>query len=170
MMKQIVKSMFMVMTLILAGCVTDKIEPEDALSAGDRCPEFSVQLLDGSSFSSTDTGGRTALIAFFNTDCSDCRRELPILQKAYDELTASAGGQAPQFICISRAQPEASVRAYWEEHGLTLPVAPQSDNAVYRLFANVGIPRIFIVDPSGIIVAAWSDDPLPGVADIISHF
>lgn len=151
------------------SCVNDKVDSGEALGVGERCPEFSVEMMDGTTFSSSELGGRTALICFFNTDCGDCRRELPILQQTYDSLIRR-DNRAPQFVCISRAQPAASVAKYWNDNSLSLPVAPQDDNSVYRLFASVGIPRIFIVDSSGMIVAAWSDDPMPAVADIIRYF
>lgn len=155
---------------LTAGCVTDKVESGEALGAGDSCPAFSVEMLDGSIFKSTELDGRTTLIGFFNTDCGDCRRELPIIQQAYDKLTEVNGGMHPQFVMISRAQPEASVRSYWNENNLTLPVAPQNDNSIYRMFATIGIPRVFIVNPSGIITAAWDEDPLPSADDIVAAF
>lgn len=54
-------------------------------------------------------------------------------------------------MCISRAENEESVEAYWQKNGLSLPFSGQSDEAVYNLFAQHTIPRIYVIDTSGII-------------------
>ncbi|WP_305300806.1 hypothetical protein [Muribaculum intestinale] len=53
-----------------------------------------------------------------------------------------------RFICISRGETQPSVAAYWQEAGLTLPYSAQPDDAVYRLFANRIIPRVYVTSPS----------------------
>lgn len=52
-----------------------------------------------------------------------------------------------RFICISRGEAQPSVAAYWQEAGLTLPYSAQPDDAVYRLFANRIIPRVYVTRP-----------------------
>ena len=53
-----------------------------------------------------------------------------------------------RFICISRGETQPSVAAYWQEAGLTLPYSAQPDDAVYRLFANRIIPRVYVTSPA----------------------
>ncbi len=53
-----------------------------------------------------------------------------------------------RFICISRGETQPSVAAYWQEAGLTLPYSAQPDDAVYRLFANRIIPRVYVTRPA----------------------
>ncbi len=62
-----------------------------------------------------------------------------------------------RFICISRGEAQPSVGAYWQESGLTLPYSAQPDNAVYRLFANRIIPRVYVTRPGS---------PLPVISAI----
>lgn len=151
----------------LAGCITDKEVSDNSLQPGDKCPEFSVTLIDGTVVNRASLLGRNTLIVFFNTECADCRRELTVVQEVYDKLTESDPSRSADVICIARSQTEASIRAYWQQNGLTLPVSPQQDNAVYRLFATIGIPRIYAIDPDGTITAAWTDDPLPTAAQLL---
>lgn len=153
----------------LSACVTDKVEPDNSLQPGDRCPNFSVALLDGRTVSSAMLRGQKSLIVFFNTECADCRRELAVVQQAYDRLPNHEPDQTPRIVCIARTQTEASVKKYWAENNLTLPVAPQPDNSVYRLFATIGIPRIYAIDPEGTITATWSDDPLPSLSELLER-
>ena len=53
-----------------------------------------------------------------------------------------------RFICISRGETQPSVAAYWQEAGLTLPYSAQPDDAVYRLFANRILPRVYVTRPA----------------------
>lgn len=134
------------------GCMTEADGPDRSLAAGDMLPSFRVALSDGTVFDSTDLHNRPGMIVFFNTDCPDCRAELPEVQKAYEECW----GQA-EFVCISRNEGEASVSAYWSAHSLTLPYSAQEDRVVYNLFADTRIPRIYVYGPQGRIVASYSD-------------
>ncbi len=55
------------------------------------------------------------------------------------------------FVCISREEGEASVKAYWEENGFTMPYSAQTDRSVYNLFASSGIPRRYEADENLVI-------------------
>lgn len=145
---------------LAAGCVKDEEQPEFSLGVGDRVPAFSVTLNDGSVWSSTELRGRGAVLVFFNTSCKDCQRELPLVQAAYEASREQA--DAPDFMCIAREEDAGSIRAWWTEHGLTMPWSAQPDRAVYSLFATGGIPRVYVISPYRVITAASGpDDPLP---------
>lgn len=140
---------------VVSGCINDD-EPESegevwSLQVGDRCPAFSVVTDDGEIVSTKTIKGRGAVIVFFNTSCSDCRRELPLLQQRYDRHIA--GGGAEQWVCISREEDAASVAAYWKSHDLTMPYSAQADRTVYNLFANSEIPRIYVISADLVITS-----------------
>lgn len=132
--------------LCLSSCISENDGPGRSLKAGDPVPEFSVTLSTGETVSTADMKGHTTVIVFFNTGCSDCQRELPKVQEAYDR--ALAEGTDVRFICIAREETDASISAYWEAEGLTLPYSPQPDRRIYNLFASQGIPRIYLITPS----------------------
>lgn len=149
----------------MTGCVTEE-EPEAlSLQPGDRSPNFTVSLLDGSVISTSDLEGHKSMLVFFNTSCSDCRAELPIAQEVYDEILSS--GSEVQILCIAREQSAESVASYWHENGLTLPVSPQDNREIYNLFATSVIPRIYILSEDLIITRTWSDNPLPSFSEMI---
>lgn len=140
-----------VMMMSVTACVTDKDEPVWSLAPGNRVPQFTVTLNDGSVFdSSTDL---PAIIVFFNTDCPDCRRELPGLQQYYDSIVAAAA-PTPTIVCIAREESAESIARYWADNGLTMPYSAQPDRRIYSLFASSGIPRIYEVDAAGLITAS----------------
>lgn len=164
---KVAKVAFFILTLlglVSTGCVKD--EPDAwSLGPGDSVPDFTVTLHDGSSWSSTSMRGRGAVLVFFNTGCADCRRELPQVQAAYEECAAK--GMPVDFICIAREQTAADISGWWDSHGLTMPYSPQLDRALYNLFAAVGIPRIYVVGPRGVIISAYGPDSAPDSAILL---
>ncbi|MDE6648437.1 MAG: redoxin domain-containing protein [Muribaculaceae bacterium] len=136
--------LFLVALLIsLAGCIRDKEEPEWCLHPGDALPQFEVTTLGGVVVSSSDSYDARLTIVFFNTTCPDCRKELPILQKQYEDNAKLPQEEQSIYICISREEGEADVERYWKDNNLTLPVSPQCDRRIYSMFASIGIPRVF---------------------------
>lgn len=135
--------MCLALLLELAGCVAEREEPEWFLQAGDALPKFEVVTLEGEKVTSSDSYKAEMVIVFFNTTCPDCRRELPEIQKQYEENQSRPESERDLYICISREEGAADVAKYWEENHLTIPVSAQPDRRVYSLFASIGIPRVF---------------------------
>ncbi|MDE6786994.1 MAG: TlpA family protein disulfide reductase [Muribaculaceae bacterium] len=131
------------LVMLMAGCVGEKEEPEWFLQPGDALPDFEVVTIDGQKVSSSDSYDATLIIVFFNTTCPDCQRELPILQRQYEDNLSLPESERSQYICISREEGSADVEQYWSENHLTLPVSAQNDRNIYSKFASIGIPRVF---------------------------
>lgn len=129
--------------VLSSGCISDHEEPEWSLSAGDILPDFSVVTTEGRRVSASDSYTSPMVIIFFNTGCKDCREELPVIQKEYEQNLQLPADEQSQYICISREEGEGDVRKFWEEYNLTLPVSAQNDRHVYSMFASSGIPRIY---------------------------
>ncbi len=119
---------------------------DEIVTVGQVLPNFSVSLPDGTEIAASSLKGKAAVIVFFNTACIDCRRELPVLQELYQEF-----GKDVTFLCISREEAAESVAAYWQQNALTLPVSAQVDRAVYSLFAQRTIPRVYVCNTEGVV-------------------
>ncbi|MDE6026701.1 MAG: TlpA family protein disulfide reductase [Muribaculaceae bacterium] len=151
--------------LLLSSCISDD-EPEvRSLVPGDRCPEFAIMMNDGAMLTSSDLQGDESIIVFFNTACGDCRKELPVIQEAYDNILSR--NLTVKLICISRAENAQSVGRYWKENGLTLPYSAQDDTRIYNLFASSIIPRIYILSSDLVITGCWNDNPMPSADEIM---
>ena len=140
---KILHTLVILMIVCLTGCIGEKEEPEWYLHPGDALPQFEVTTVDGKKVGSADSYTSELVIVFFNTTCPDCQKELPILQKQYEENLKLPEGERYIYICISREEGTADVERYWTENSLTLPVSPQTDRHIYSMFASIGIPRIF---------------------------
>lgn len=141
---------FLIIALVTLSSCLGKVEQvtsgNDIVQLGQKLPLFTITLDDGTTLNTAQLQGRPSVIIFFNTLCGDCRRELPIVQRAYESY-----GQKVQFICISRAQADDEVRSFWKDNGLTIPYSAQADKRVYELFATSTIPRIYVSDASAIV-------------------
>lgn len=134
------------------GNLDDTVMSEnDVVKVGQQVPSFVVSINDGTTFNSSQMGRKPVCIVFFNTSCSDCREELPIVQQIYEEFSDSI-----QFVCISRAEDKKSIQAFWTQKRLTLPYSAQTDMKIYNLFALSSIPRLYIIDSLGTIKNAYT--------------
>lgn len=156
--------LFAFIALLVSSCVTDSDKPVWSLQKGDNLPGFSVIMNDGDVVTTGSLRGRKSMIVFFNTGCSDCRKELPAVQEVYDRCLRESNDV--EIICISRSEGKESVERYWRKNGLTLPFSAQDNNEVYSLFASSVIPRIFISSGDLVIKFTYSDSPLASAEDI----
>ena len=143
----------MLLYLTCVGCssiIDDNDEVIEHVQVGDKVPSFSVTVTDGSetrTFSTSQLTGETVIV-FFNTWCSDCQRELPLLNDYYLQHKDDSGFQ---MVAISRAEGADAISQFWSEHSLQIPYSAQDDRRIYDLFASSVIPRIYFVSPQGII-------------------
>lgn len=164
--------------VLTARCADDDPKEGSRVHEGDRIPAFTVSMSDGSTVSDSNFAGRGGLILFFNTGCADCRMELPAVQQAYEafygndaEIDDDCG--KPLFLCVARGQTDPDIAAYWQMENISLPYSPQADNHIYTLFADSGIPRIYIIDADLRVCRIYDDKSRPTaeklVADLTAH-
>lgn len=152
-------TMFCVLMLLITNsCVRDRdVQSWDRISVGDELPEFEVSVNDGSHISTLDLQGKTSVIVFFNTNCSDCRKLMPEIQKLY-EMFSDAGYVV--ILAISREQDYRTVSEYWDDNNYTIPFSAQMGRYVYELFALSGIPRVYIADDKLVVRYKFSENDL----------
>lgn len=151
------------LTLLSPSCVSENMQDNKGVKEGDPLPEFSIELNDGQKVTTKNLLGKRVLIELFNTSCPDCRESLPVVNELYEEMK-SIGDVA--IFAIAREEQAAALALYWADNDLTLPYSPQPDRTVYELFASVGIPRIFIAGPDGIITATFGPDDRPTLSQL----
>lgn len=136
--------------IVASSCSNDEPAGDDTVvKVGDKVPDFSVVMDDGSLLTSEMLRGKESMIVFFTTTCSDCRRELPRIN-AY-----SLKHPGVNVVCIARNQTREQIDEFWKTENLSLRYSPQSDAVVYNLFAKSGVPRIYCVDAGLKIVAIY---------------
>lgn len=148
---------FFILCLIgLSSCVVENTSPPvELIKVGNVVPVFSVLDSDGATvdFTAANFTGKKTLIVFFFTTCWDCQRELPKVQAAWKALA----GEGLQLITISREQDVETVREYWNntddgKEVFDMPWYVDSDRSAYSKFATSTVPRLYLVDKSGVVI------------------
>lgn len=123
------------------------------VQVGEALPEFAVTDSQGSRFSISDAKGKVLLINFFATSCGPCRKELPHIDKIWDDYRESG---KLQVLIIGVDETLDSVKRFGEENKMSLPFAPDPDGEIFGLFVKpeASIPRTIIVSPTGETVYA----------------
>jgi peroxiredoxin len=125
---------------------------------GDRAPDVSVEMLDGSKKRLSEFRGKLVVLNFFATWCGPCSFELPHLQELWNVLKAN---DRITMLVVSREETKDTVAAFISKHGFTFPVALDPSAAAFNQFAKESIPRTYVIGPDGTILfqtLGFSDD------------
>lgn len=124
----------------------------ESLQIGQKAPSFSAITLQGETLSLEDLNGKFVILEFWGTWCGPCIPEIPRLQMLWEQH-----GESNLFILgIALDDNEEVVNEFIEERDMPWPQILQSDRyrgELVELFNVVGIPRMYLLNPSGEIVA-----------------
>ena len=131
----------------------DRPTPEQATLVKDGmvAPDFELTMFDGSVVKLADLKGKVVLLNFWATWCPPCRKELSRVEKAIIEKFK---GKPFVFLPVSRGEKKEVVAAFREEMGYTFPMGLDTDNSIYKKYAETYIPRNFLIGKDGKVVKA----------------
>ena len=114
--------------------------------------DFTLTDLHGTAWNLRALRGKVVLVNFWATWCPPCRKELPDLQALYDRF-------APRgFVVLAISdEDQAKVLPFVAGHKLTYPVLLDPGRKVNELFQVEGIPKSFVYDREGKLVAEAID-------------
>lgn len=130
---------------------TDDLAATTLVKAGDMAPDFTVEMLDGSSVTLSDLRGKVVLLNFWATWCPPCREELTHVQK---EIIDRFAGKPFLFLPVSRGEKRDVVEKFREKTGYAFPMGLDPAQSIYEKYASNYIPRNFLIDADGKIVTA----------------
>ncbi len=131
----------------------ERIDAASFVDVGDPAPSFTITDTHGAEFVLDDLRGKVVLVNFFATWCGPCLKELPHVQKLWDD-NRDNGDFA--LIVIGREETNESVIAFQSKHGYSFPMASDPERSVYSLYATEFIPRTYLVSPDGRIRFAFT--------------
>lgn len=127
---------------------------EDILSytkVNQQMPEFSVKDLNGKEFKIAEQKGKVVLVYLWATWCPYCRLELKFIEEEiWQKLKDS-----PNFVLLAIAREETDdlINKYRKTYDITLPMAADPNGDIFNLFGNRGVPRSYLINPEGKIIA-----------------
>lgn len=128
-----------------------EIEATTLVKVGEEAPNFTVEMFDGSTVSLAELRGKVVLLNFWATWCPPCREELTHVQ---EEIIDRFAERPFVFLPVSRGESREAIAAFREETGYEFPMGLDSTRTVYDRFASNYIPRNFLIDAKGKVVAA----------------
>ena len=125
-------------------------ESTTLVKAGDKAPDFTVEMFDGTKTSLAELKGKVVLLNFWATWCPPCRQELTRVQK---DIIDRFAGRNFVFLPISRGEKREDVAAFREKTGYTFPMGLDPSQAIYDRYASNYIPRNFLSAP--MVKSCW---------------
>ncbi len=125
------------------------------LEADDRKrehPEFALKDLGGKTWTFSELRGKVVLVNFWATWCPPCRKEMPDLETLYGRF----GSKGLVVLGISDEE-AAKVEPFIRERKVSFPVLLDPGRKVNEMFVVDGIPKSFVYDRDGKLVAQSID-------------
>lgn len=116
---------------------------------GLRAPDFTLQAIDGKTYTLSALAGRPVLINYWATWCIPCKAELPILQKLYLEYQQ----KGMLIISVDAIDQDSTdkVQGLVDQFGMTFPVLLDQGGQFANLYQTIFFPTTILVDASGVI-------------------
>jgi peroxiredoxin len=116
--------------------------------------DFTLTDLQGKSWTLKDLRGKVVLLNFWATWCPPCRKEMPDLEALYLKFKDKDQG----FVVLAISDEDAAkVSPFLAERNITYPVLLDPGRKVNEQFQIEGIPKSFVYDRSGKLVAQSID-------------
>jgi peroxiredoxin len=125
--------------------------------SGERAPESSFVLLDGSTLTAKQLQGKVSLINFWATSCTTCVAEMPELMATHNKFKDR--GFDTVAVAMSYDPPSYVVN-FAQSRQLPFKVAIDNTGAVAREWGDIKLtPTTFVVNKRGVIVKRFVGTP-----------
>ena len=133
------------------ACSTNEDNRGYKVKVNDICPNFSMQLLDGTTITNESLLGKVSVIQFTASWCSVCRKEMPHLEAhVWQEF------KDEDFILLGVDLKESNEKTitFIEEMQVTYPIALDTNGRVFEQFTlpKAGVTRNIVLDRNGKII------------------
>lgn len=135
-----------------------KAQQDAVAKEGFTAPNFTLDLLDGSTVALSDLRGKVVLVNFWTSWCPPCRLEMPAIEKAYRSYKDI--GFVVIGLNLTAQDSEQAAADFAKEIGLTFPIALDRDNATGNLYRITALPTSYFIDRKGVIRSVVVGGPM----------
>ncbi len=112
---------------------------------GEAAPDFTLNMLDGSTLTLADLNGDVTALNFWASWCAPCEDELPDFQTVWEEYQ----DQGITFVGIAIQEDEAEVQEMLSHFGITYPQGMDPTQQIALTYGVTGVPETFVLDADG---------------------
>jgi peroxiredoxin len=133
------------------ACGTNEDNRGYKVKVGDSCPDFSMELIDGTTITKESLLGKVSVIQFTASWCGVCRKEMPHLEtQVWQEF------KEEDFILLGVDLKESleKTTTFIEEMQVTYPIALDTNGYVFEQFTlpKAGVTRNIVLNKEGEII------------------
>lgn len=140
----------------------------ELLKVGDHAPDFTLTDMEGNSHKLSDYEGQGVFLNFWGTWCEPCVREMPAMDRQYEEYK----DQGTQILAINIAQSNFEVQSFIDRFNLSFPVTIDSNKSVMEAYSIKPLPTTVLVNPEGkiqrIVTGEMTEQDIAGYLEEIS--
>ena len=127
-------------------------ENEYIVKVGDVAPDFTLPMIDGSTFTLSEQRGKVVMLQFTAGWCGVCRKEMPHIES--DIWQPNKDNKDFVLVGIDREETLEAILPFIQEVGTTYPIAMDTNADVFAQYAlrESGITRNVLIDRDGKIV------------------
>jgi peroxiredoxin len=154
--------------VLLVALVFAAVACHDGSSTATPVSYSAVAYPDGAPVSLADLHGRPVLLNAWATWCSECREELPQLQRLWTRDRTR--GLVVVAVNVDGGSALAPVGRMASEFSLTMPLWSDAQGTFSTTFSAIGTPTTVLLDRTGRVVQVWqgaTDFEDPAVQQII---
>ena len=121
-----------------------EFKPGMPIKEGVQAPDFTGELIDGTSITLSELQGKPVIINFWATWCGPCVKEMPAFERLKDDFGYKIG-----IIAVNCGDDAGTVKDFVEENGYTFPVVLDEEYSISMLYPTNSIPYTVVVDAEG---------------------
>lgn len=141
------------------------MELED-IKEKDYIGTFNVKTTKGLDLTFGDGSKKPTLLVLFTTWCSSCKEAAPAISKKFEQLKGQIN-----LVGIGREHSSEDLEAWAKIEGLAYDLVEDPDRALFNQFAELHVPRIYLIDTDGTVLyqdVNWHRFMLEDMEDAIS--
>lgn len=121
-----------------------EFKPGMPIKEGVAAPDFTGELMDGTSITLSELQGKPVIINFWATWCGPCVKEMPAFERLKDDFGDKIG-----IIAVNCGDDAETVKDFVEENGYTFPVVLDEEYSISMLYPTNSIPYTVVLDAEG---------------------